>query len=403
MSEPAGGTGAGRAASRIVVVGASAAGLTAAETLRRGGFAGEIVMVGDEDHPPYDRPPLSKQVLQGRWEPARTALRPQAALDALRCTWLLGTPAAGLDRERAVVRLGDGRELPYDKLIVATGVRARTLPYPVPPRTFTLRSLQDAERLAAHLRPGASMAVIGGGFLGAETAAVAAGLGLSVTLIDVLEAPMVRQLGTALAARLARLHREHGVAMVFGTGVARMSDEGGRTRLHLGDGAELDADLVLVAIGSLPNTEWLAGSGLDIADGLLCDEFSMAGEEIAGAGDVARWYHPGAGRHIRLEHRMNATEQGMHAARNLLGGERRPFAPVPYFWTDQYDVKIQAYGFPGGDAEVEIVTGSLDQDRFAALYRRRGRTVGALTWNLPREARELRQLVVEELASAPGP
>lgn len=382
---------------RIVVVGASAAGLAAAETLRRESFGGSLTIIGDEVHAPYDRPPLSKQVLKGLWEPAKTQLRPQKNLDALNANWLLGSAAASLDADGRQVVLGTGQRVPYDKLVIATGVRARNIPHTDHLESVhVLRSLDDAQRLAPKMRKGASIAVIGSGFLGAEAAAVAVELGLSVTMIDVLEGPMVRQLGSDLAARVAHLHSAHRVTMMFGTGVDEIVEHDQHTRLTLSNGTHLDVDVVLVAIGSVPNTEWLEGSGLEIQDGIVCDEFNLAREDVAAAGDVARWLHRGLDRHLRVEHRMNATEQGSAAAKALLG-RREPFTPVPYFWTDQFDVKIQAYGTLTADAEVEVVEGSIDSDNFACAYRQNNRVVGVLTWNMPREARRLRQLVLDNM------
>ncbi|MFH8616323.1 NAD(P)/FAD-dependent oxidoreductase [Streptomyces sp. NPDC017979] len=386
--------------SRVVVVGASAAGLTAAETLRREGFAGELTVIGDEHRLPYDRPPLSKQVLSGNWEPERVALRRREALDALGARWLLGRRAMALDVAARTVTLADGDAAPYDGLVIATGVTARRLPYGHRLRgVHVLRGLDEALALRAALGDGPSLVIVGAGFLGAEVAAVARGLGCRVTLVDPLPAPMVRQLGSAVAERVAELHRANGVDLRCGTSVAGLTErDGAVTGVRLGDGTHLPADLVLVAIGSVPAVDWLRDSGLPLGDGVLCDEFCSVAPGIVAAGDVASWTHPAYGR-MRVEHRMNATEQGVAAARTLLG-ERVPFAPVPYFWTDQYDVKIQAYGRTGQDAGFRVVTGSSDQGPFAGVYGDGERITGAVTWNLPRAARELRPLVAQR---APWP
>ena len=382
---------------RIVVVGASAAGLGVAEALRREGYDGNVVLVGDELHLPYDRPPLSKQLLKGEWSPDRARLRDPEALDEARLELILGSSAVRLDTASACVELADGRKVPYDGLAIATGVRPKPLPAPHDPRDVcTIRTLDDSIALGDSLRRSRSVVVVGAGFLGIETAAVAREMGLEVHVVDVLPEPMVNQLGSMLARRVARLHVEHGTHLHLGVGVGSVERTARGRRVTLSDGRVLDTDIVVVAVGSTPNVEWLAGSGLLLDNGVVCDQYCIAGDGIVAAGDVARWYHPGLGRHTRVEHRMNATEQSRAAARSLLG-HREPFAPVSYFWTDQYDVKIQAYGEVGADCDVEVVEGHIEDDRFAALYYRDDITVGALTWNLPRAARILRQQVVDRV------
>ncbi|QIQ07097.1 NAD(P)/FAD-dependent oxidoreductase [Streptomyces liangshanensis] len=381
--------------SRIVVVGASAAGLTAAEALRREGYGGRLTLVGDEPHLPYDRPPLSKQVLRGSWTPDRTALRRADHLDGLGARWLLGRTAAGLDAAARTVTLVDGEVLGYDGLVVATGVTPRSLPRGHElAGVHVLRTLDDALALREGLLTAASVVIVGAGFLGSEAAAVATELGADVTLVDPLAAPMIRQLGPLVGDMAARLHTGHGVRVRTRTGVRRLAGEDGRVvGVVLDDGSHVPADLVLVAIGSTPSVGWLTGSGLALGDGVECDELCRAAPGVVAAGDVASWHHPGLGR-LRVEHRMNATEQGTAAALTLLGGGR-PFAPVPYFWTDQYDVKIQAYGLTGQEATFRVVAGDPAEGRFAGLYGRAGRVVGALGWNMPREARTLRRHVTE--------
>ncbi|MEV0089348.1 FAD/NAD(P)-binding oxidoreductase [Saccharopolyspora sp. NPDC050642] len=381
--------------SNVVVVGASAAGLTAAETLRREGFTGRLTVIGDERHPPYDRPPLSKQVLSGEWAPDRLALRPPAVLDDLEAEWRLGSRAVGLDVSTRNVELADGDPVPFDGLVVATGVRPKRLPFGHDlDGVHVLRGIEDALALRDALAATPRVVVVGAGFLGAEAAAVARELGCAVTLVDPLSAPMVRQLGADIAGRVARLHVENGVDVRCGTGVVGFAGERGRlVGVALDDGAELPAEVVLVAIGSVPAVEWLRGSGLPLGDGLLCDEYCEAAPGIVGAGDVASWMHPDHGR-MRVEHRMNATEQGAAAVRTLLG-RRVPFAPVPYFWTDQYDVKIQAYGRTSGAADFTVVEGNLDEGPFAGVHSEGGRIASAVAWNMPRQARALRAKVVE--------
>ncbi|MFG2959204.1 NAD(P)/FAD-dependent oxidoreductase [Streptomyces sp. NPDC048291] len=362
---------------RIVVVGASAAGLAAVETLRREGYDGTLTLVGDEPHLPYDRPPLSKQVLSAEWAPERVSLRAPVELDALGLELRLGAAAVGLDVADRTVRLADGSELAYDGLILATGVRPRRLPGE---GAHVLRTLDDALTLRERLGPGQRLVVVGAGFLGAEAAAVAWKVGARVTLLEPAQVPLAHAVGEEVGRVLSRAHLERGVDLRTGTGVTEVTEDG----VRLADGEEIEADEVLVAIGSLPNTEWLAGSGLAVGDGVVCDEYCEAARDVYAAGDVARWYNPLFGLSMRIEHRTNAAEQGMAAARNLLNpGARKAFAPVPYFWSDQYEMKVQAYGYLRGHEEVRVVDGELEDRRFVAAYRTGERLSGVLAVGMP--------------------
>lgn len=385
---------------QVVVVGVSAAGLTAAETLRREGYAGRLVLVDGDPRPPYDRPPLSKQLLKGDWTEERLALRPPTALEGLGAEWRLGVRAERLDLVAGRVALADGASVAFDGLVVATGVRARTLPFAAGVAgAHVLRTVEDALALRRELVPGAAVVVVGAGFLGTEAAAVATELGCRVSVVDPLELPLQRQLGPRIGERIAGLHREHGVALHCGRGVADVRQAAGRVAgVVLDDGSEIPADVLLVAIGAEPVTDWLRGSGLVLDNGVQCDELCRAAPGVVAAGDVASWLHPTLGR-LRLEHRMNATEQGMAAARTLLG-LGTPFAPVPYFWSDQYDVRVQVYGRPT-DADFTAVEGSLDEGPFAAVQRdAAGRITAVAGWNMPRQLRGLRQELVDQQAVA---
>jgi NADPH-dependent 2,4-dienoyl-CoA reductase/sulfur reductase-like enzyme len=363
--------------SRIVVVGASAAGLAVVETLRREGCDAPITLIGDELHAPYDRPPLSKQILASQWEADRLPLRSPEELAPLDLDLRLGAAAIALDLPARTVHLAGGGEVAFDTLVVTTGVRPRRLPGQ---GAHVLRSLDDAMRLRSRLGPGKRLLVVGAGFLGAEAAAVARALGCAVTMLEPAPVPLAHAVGAEVGSVLSQAHREHGVELRTGVSVAAVSEEGAR----LADGSLVAADEVLVAIGSLPNTEWLAGSGLTVADGVVCDEFCSAAPGVYAAGDVARWHNPLFGVSMRIEHRTNAAEQGMAVARTLLRPEaRKPFAPVPYFWSDQYDMKIQAYGYLRGHDEVRVVEGDLGARRFVAVYRRGDRLAGALAVGLP--------------------
>ncbi|MEU9310712.1 FAD-dependent oxidoreductase [Streptomyces sp. NPDC048256] len=392
-----------RAPARVLVVGASASGLTTVETLRRKGYEGRITVLGDEPHAPYDRPPLSKQVLLGAWEPERTALRTQDVLSALDAEFVLGDPAVALDRASRGVRTESGRQLRADAIVIATGVRARRLPGSEDlAGVHVLRTLDDALALRAGLPVGTRLVVVGEGVLGSEIAATARTLGLDVTLTGPLSAPMALQVGPLVSGVLAGLHAERGVELRLGNGVVGLTADGGRvTGVRLGTGEVLPADAVVVAIGATPATEWLADSGLELDNGVVCDSHCRAEEGIYAVGDVARWHHEGLGRLVRLENRTNATEQAMAVAGEILGADR-PYTPVPYFWTDQYDAKLQVHGFLPPDAEVDLVEGDLTARRFVARYRSEGRVTGVLGWNMPKQARMRRQEIVDGL-DAPAP
>jgi 3-phenylpropionate/trans-cinnamate dioxygenase ferredoxin reductase subunit len=369
----------------VVVVGASLAGLHAARALRRHGYDGTLTVVGDEPHLPYDRPPLSKQVLAGTWEPERTALLNERDAD-LDLTWTLGRAATGLDVRDRTVTLDDGTPLPYDGLVIATGATPRRLPGTDGlAGVHVLRSLDDAVALRADLDASpARVVVVGAGFIGAEVAATARQRGLAVTLVEPLPVPLGRVLGGEVAETVAAVHRDEGVDLRLGVGVAAIEGGARVERVRLADGTTIDCDVVVVGIGVTPNTAWLEGSGLLLADGVLADATCRVAPGIVAAGDVARWPHPAYGEDLRVEHWDHAIAQGGHAAETLLAGDgAQPFAPVPWFWSDQYDRKIMLAGRPAGAEEVRVVDGSLAERRFVALYRRGDQVVAALGMNRP--------------------
>jgi 3-phenylpropionate/trans-cinnamate dioxygenase ferredoxin reductase subunit len=384
--------------STVVVVGAALAGLRAAEELRSLGFGGRLVLLGAETHRPYDRPPLSKQLLAGTWDLDQIALRARPD-DDLDVEWWLGRRAVTLDAAGRTVTLADGERLAFDGAVLATGAVPRTLP-DTPPLAgiHLLRTLDDCLALRAELEHGPHVVVVGAGFIGAEVAATCRGRGLEVTVLEALPAPMVRGVGPMLGGALAALHRDHGVDLRLGVGVAGFE---GHTRVEgvvLGDGRRVRADVVLVGIGVRPATDWLEGSGLALEDGVLCDATCLAAPGIVAAGDLARW--PNAlfdGESMRLEHWTNAAEQGAFAAKRLLAGEDgEPFAPVPFVWSDQYDVKIQVAGSVRGDDRIEVVEGSLEDQRFVAAAGRDGRLVGAVAFSRPRQLMRYRRLIAEQ-------
>lgn len=382
--------------SSVTIVGASLAGLRAAETLRRDGFDGPVALIGDEIREPYDRPPLSKQVLAGDWEPDRIALTPSDKLADLDLDLRLGTTAVGFDLASRTLRLaGDesgGGTLEVDALLIATGARCRTLGQPLQ-GVHVLRSLDDCLGLRADFDAAPDrVVVVGAGFIGAEVAATARTRGLDVTMIEALDAPLIRVLGPEMGEVCAAVHRDHGIDLRTGVGVEGL-DGGGRVeRVRLTDGSAVDASAVVVGIGVTPNTEWLKGSGLALDDGVVCDASGLAAPGVAAAGDVARWPNRRFGYPMRVEHWDNAAAQGAHSARALLGAAE-PYEPVPWFWSDQYDRKIQLAGHVRPDDEVKVVAGSVDERRFAALYGRGGRLVGALGFNRPRHVMRYRAMI----------
>jgi 3-phenylpropionate/trans-cinnamate dioxygenase ferredoxin reductase subunit len=388
---------------RVVIVGASLAGFRAAEELRERGFAGSITMVGAEPHRPYDRPPLSKQVLSGKQPPEATALSPaMGEVDDLDLTWLLGVPATGLDLapgDRAVV-VGGGDRVPFDGLVIATGATPRHLPGTDHlSGVHTLRGLDDCAAIRADLdgELPKRVVVVGAGFIGAEVAATCRTLGHEVTLVEALPVPLERGVGPVLGQVVADLHRDHGVDVHLGVGVVRITGDDRVEQVHLTDGAELDADLVVVGVGVTPNTDWLEGSGLAVDNGVVCGETCLVAPGIVAAGDVARWPNRRFDEDMRVEHWDNAVEMGAHAARTLLadaaGGTGDPYEPIPWFWSDQYDRKIQLAGRARADDDVAVVAGSLEDRRFVVFFGRGGRLVGVLGMSMPSKVMRWRALV----------
>ncbi|MEM9561868.1 MAG: FAD-dependent oxidoreductase [Actinomycetota bacterium] len=396
----------------IAVAGASLAGVQACQVLRRQGFDGRLVVIGDETHQPYDRPPLSKEYLTADApDEERLKLRATADPAALDLDWRLGRAAAALDLDEASVTLDDGEIVGFDGLVIATGAAPRRLPGqrhdgdtdrgPL----LELRTLDDARRLRAAIDGGATRIVVcGAGFIGAEVAASARQRGLDVTLIDAAPVPMDRVLDARAGEAVADLHRANGVDVRLGVKVTEVASAAGAgagagATVTLDDGSELAADVVVVGIGVVPNTGWLDGSGLTVDDGVITDATTLAAPNVVAAGDVARWPNQRFdGRLMRVEQWDNAIDMGGHAARRLLveldGGEPEPFQPVPWFWSDQYDRKMQLAGLVGRTSE--IVQGTIAEGRFVQLYADdEDRFCGALCWNRPRQAIQARQLVAE--------
>lgn len=354
----------------ITVVGASLAGLTAVRALREHGFDGRIVVVGDEEHAPYDRPPLSKEFLAGTASEDDIALtEPDDA--ALEVDWRLGRAATGLDlRDRAVL-LADGERITSDAVVLATGARARALPGQVPEGVRTLRTLDDARALRKELVPGARLVVIGAGFIGAEIASTAVGLGVEVDVVEAAAVPLQRALGPEMGEVCGRMHARNGVRIHVGTGVAGLVGEPRVTAVRLADGRELPADVVVVGIGAQPNVEWLEGSGIPLRDGVRTDAAGRTEvPEVVAVGDCANAHRDYTAEPLRLEHWTNAAQHPAAAAAALLGAEHSAPAhhAVPYFWSDQYGSKIQFAGHRTPGCTIRIEEGDVDSGEFLALY-----------------------------------
>ncbi|HWN17492.1 MAG TPA: FAD-dependent oxidoreductase [Gemmatimonadales bacterium] len=380
---------------RIVIVGGSLAGLRAAEALRDEGFNGQLTVIGDEKHEPYDRPPLSKQVLKG-WVPGDHTLLPRAReVDA---EWRLGVAATGLDRKTKTVRLANGDQVPYDRLLIATGVRSRPWFNKAEAGLkglFTIRTSEDAGRLQVALAAKPKrVLIIGAGFIGSEMASVCRELGLEVTVAERAAAPLIGALGGVIARVAAEMQREAGVDLRTGVSVEKLEgDAGGHVRrAKLSDGTTLDVDVVVASLGSIRNIEWLEGAGLATGFwGVGCDAgcraFDVNGvvtDSIFVAGDVARMPHVlYEYQFLSIEHWDNAVYQAKIAAHNMvsLEPERKPHLPLPRFWSGQFGVNIKGIGIPSFGDQLVITQGSVKDRRFAAAYGKRGRIVGAITFN----------------------
>ena len=390
----------------VVVVGASLAGWRAVETLRAEGFDGRITLVGEELHLPYDRPPLSKQVLDGSWPPEKAVLADRRRSGELQVHEVLGHRAVRLDVGARQVEIDDGTVLTGDALVLATGAAPRRLPGTErlghDDGLFTLRTLDDslALRAAVTAVEPCRVVVIGAGFIGAEVASTCAAMGCQVTVVEVMEIPLANLLGPLIGAYCGSLHVAHGVDLRTGVGVAdvrRAEGDPGGLVVELEDGAAIGADVVVVGIGVAPTVDWLQDSGLLVENGVVCDDRLFAAEGIVAAGDLARWTwrHDGAEEQVRIEHWQVAAEAGMAAAHGLLAGHdaAAPFAPIPYFWSDQFDIRFQVLGSPGGQDDVEIVEGSFDEGVFVALFGREGRLRAAMAVGRPRRLMAWRPLL----------
>jgi len=386
---------------RIVIVGGGLAAFRAAEALREYGFAGSLVGIGAEPTGPYNRPPLSKGLLTGRTRSADLGFK--ASCD-LGITWRRGDPAVGLDPRRQVVHLASGDPVAYDGLVIATGVAARQLPgMPPDARIHTLRTLEDCRAFDRALNRAHHVAIIGGGFIGGEVASSLRERGLRATIIDVAPTLLGHAVGPQVGDAVTQLHRRHGVGLRLGTTVRAIEPRPRHIAVHLGDNATVMADAILIAVGTLPCVDWLAGLGLDLSDGVLCGPTThvVGVPNAVAAGDCARWPNlrfDATPR--RVEHWINAVEQARHAAGALLEGpdHAQAFTPLPRFWSEQYGVKIQSIGMPRLGDDVEVVSGSVARRRFIVRYRAGERPVGYLALDDPAGLLAFGATLTQELA-----
>ncbi len=367
----------------VVVVGGGIAGTRAAETLRREGFDGDLTIVGAERHAPYHRPPLSKKLLTGKVHRAGVDMAPQFDMQA---RVLRGASALKLDTaSRTLFVRDDGQDmaLAFDGLVIASGASPREWPGGTGlDGVLVLRTVEDCLAIRERLNTDAHVVVVGGGFIGAEVAASCRSIGLQVTLIERSSSPLLAALGDELAPRWAELHRGHGVDLRTGVGVEQFVGDARVKAVALSDGSQVRADVVVIGLGVTPVTDWLAGSDIHVDDGVICDATGAVdgATGIVAAGDVARWWHPLYERHLRIEHWDHAARQGAAAARTLLAGPQHaePNDDIPYFWSDQYDVKVQMLGVPTDYDALEIIEGDPRSWQFVAAYGRDSRTVAVL-------------------------
>jgi NADPH-dependent 2,4-dienoyl-CoA reductase/sulfur reductase-like enzyme len=389
----------------VVVVGASLAGLRAAETLRQDGYDGRIILVGAEEHLPYDRPPLSKQLLAGKVNVDQVSLCPGDHLAGLDLELELGRRATALDLDARLVTVDDDERIEFDGLVIATGASPRQLPG-VPPLEgiHLLRTLDDCLAIRAGLERivarGGRVVVVGAGFIGSEVAATCRTAGAEVTVLEALATPLSKALGEEIGAACATLHYDNGVDLRTGAGVSGFHGQHHVEGVLLHDGTTVEADLVVVGVGVAPNTTWLESSGLRLDNGVVCDATGHAAPAVVAAGDVARWHNPLFDTDMRVEHWTNAAEGGIAAARALLAGadKAEPYAPVPYFWSDQYKTKIQFVGHVHHADNARVVDGSVDERKFLAVYEHAGRLVGALGFSRPKLVLQCRRLIAERMS-----
>jgi NADPH-dependent 2,4-dienoyl-CoA reductase/sulfur reductase-like enzyme len=378
----------------VVIAGASIAGITAAEALRVEGFAGDILLIGDEEYLPYNRPPLSKQMLLNDWDVGELEIVPRERLENLGISLRLGESATDLDTTKNVIRT-DKTSYGFDSLIIATGSKPRIVPETL--GLPTLRTIADSLQLRKAIKTGASLGIIGAGVLGSEIASAAVKLGCRATLIGKPNEITFGGLGGQLSHLIEPLHLRNGVELFLGRDLERVTSLNSKTKVEFKSGETKEFDFVLSAIGTIPCTQWLEGSGLEITNGVICDSRGQAGPGIFAIGDLAAWPNPIDGKPSRTEHQSGAIEQALAVASYIAKGTTSR-APIPLFWSDIHDVKIKAYGwFAGGHLEQQTSDG---QGNLIFTSKRDGLVQGAISWNSStKEFREARRLVDESIES----
>ncbi len=387
----------------FVILGAGHAGGEAAAALRARGFEGRVVIVGDEAHPPHERPPLSKQLLAGEYGPEQTYLKPLAFYHDRAIELRLGVRVAAIERETRTVLMEDGEPLPYDKLLIATGARPRRLAVPGAELAGVhyLRTIDDSLAIREGLREGARVVIVGGGYIGLEVAAVARGLGADVTVLEMMDRVMARVVGHEISDFFQGLHRANGVRLCLGAAVAAIEGAGRAERVLCTDGTACDADLVIVGVGVVPNVELAGAAGLEVDDGIVVDKFAATSDaDIFAAGDVTN--HPNAilGGRLRLESVHNAAAQAQAAARAMLG-KPQAYSEVPWFWSDQYGLKLQMAGI-SREGDETVVRGAPESHRFSVLYLRSGRVVAVNAINNMRDFMPAKRMIAGAMEIDPG-
>ena len=372
----------------FVIVGASLAGGGAATTLRQEGFDGRVILIGAEPQPPYERPPLSKEYLRGEFSFEQALVQPPDFYDESGIETRFGVRTTRVDAVDKVVELDGGELVAYDKILIATGGRNRRFLIPGLDLEgiYDLRTVTDSDRIRTEIAPGRKAVVVGMGFIGSEVAASLRQSGVEVTVVDRNEVPLRRVLGEEVGRVIEGIHRDHGTSMIFDDKVAVFEGAGRVERVTTTRGRRIECDFVVVGLGTEPVTQLLAGTGVEINNGVVVDEYLRTGVEgIYAAGDVANHYHPVFKRHIRVEHWQNALKQGPAAARNMLG-ENEPYREIPWFWSDQYEHNLQYAGFHTEWDEL-VVRGSMDERNFVAFYRKDERVLAAVAINQGRDLR----------------
>ncbi len=378
----------------FVIVGANLAGGRAAQALRQEGFDGRLILIGAEPDPPYERPPLSKEYLRGEEPRQKLFLVEPSFYQDNDVELRLGVRARRLDVRERQVELETGEHIPFDVLLIATGGRVRRLQVPGADLAgvYYLRTIADSEAIAAELRPGRHLVVVGAGFIGAEVAASARMLGLEVTVLEVLPVPLERALGAEMGRVYADIHRDHGVNLRLEEGIQRIEGARRAERVITSSGVAIDCDLVVIGVGIEPEASIAEGTDIEVSNGIVVDEYCQTGVPgIFAAGDVANFYTPVLGERMRVEHWANAQNQGIAAASNMLG-RREPYAEVPWFWSDQYEVNLQYVGHASRWDRL-VLRGNVAERRFSAFYLQEGRVRAALCVNRPRDVRPSREVI----------